>query len=409
MRRALRMIDRLSELMRSQKMDISWNFKMWERHQTPLRNLELWYPTTIVQSGSVRRLLFPDLAMVGSIAWLVCYYNTSVACPAEELIRTLHHGFDVYLHPNMLTLPIAPFGLTSMAIGLLVTFRVETCHKRYAEARELWATCANESKGLASRILERIPAEHNDPAVPRARRHAVRLLRTFPHTLKYRITVDGCNPDIAEGIREKLSEQIHEEKRAGLREELRMIWDMDEPLQRSYVDRLLAAAPHIWPLHVLNELSYLNARIFSSPGLGTLPGPVSADVDKSITVLHTVLGDSERIVVTPIYTEYTKCTSFILCAWCNALPLALFPLVGPAGTMPTSLVVAFFMFSIDDIGSRIEQPFDKLPLWEYCDDIDFSCQQMEQHSEVLRQQAIQSWVDGNRSKWQRSGLMPTGS
>lgn len=407
LRRVVKRMVRVARLsiqsLRSEEMDGSYTFKRWRGHQSPMRAVQLWYPTAIVHSETVRRLLFPDLAMVGSIAWFVCYYNTCVVSGAE-LTQTSRHGFDVYFHPNMLSLPIEPFGLTVMAIGLLVTFRTQECHARYAEARKLWATCANESKSLASRVLERIPSEHSNPIVPRARTHTVRLLQTFPHTLKFRITVDGCSPDIEQDMEGKSYEELLEEKRAALREELLMIWDMTEPWERSYVNRLLAAAPHSWPLHVLNELSYLNANVFNRPDLGMLEAPVSADVDKSITVLHNVLGGCERIFVTPIYTEYTKCTSLILYAWCTGLPFALYPLAGHAGTMPISLVVAFFMFSIEDIGSRIEQPFDNLPLWEYCDDIHRSCKQMELHSEALKHEESDAWAQRHHSKWEDMGF-----
>jgi len=51
--------------------------------------------------------------------------------------------------------------------------------------------------------------------------------------------------------------------------------------------------------------------------------------------------------------------------------------------MPMTLVISFFMLGIEDIGSRVEQPFDVMPLWQYCEDIEFSCQQLLQHSQML--------------------------
>lgn len=44
--------------------------------------------------------------------------------------------------------------------------------------------------------------------------------------------------------------------------------------------------------------------------------------------------------------------SRFLFVWCSALPLALYPLVGPMGTIPTSTILTFFFLGIEDIGAR---------------------------------------------------------
>ena len=64
------------------------------------------------------------------------------------------------------------------------------------------------------------------------------------------------------------------------------------------------------------------------------------------------------------------------------LPLTLFPLVGPYGTVPVSTVLSFFFLGIEDIGTRIEQPFDTLPLWQYVESVDASCEQILAHESV---------------------------
>merc|ERR1712129_227615 len=99
-------------------------------------------------------------------------------------------------------------------------------------------------------------------------------------------------------------------------------------------------------------------------------------MDRSITLFQHILGRSERILRTPVYTPYTKFTSRFLYLWCGALPLCLFPLLGPAATVPVSVMVSFFLFGIQDMAGRVEQPFDTLPLWQYCQTVDQSCEQL---------------------------------
>ena len=76
---------------------------------------------------------------------------------------------------------------------------------------------------------------------------------------------------------------------------------------------------------------------------------------------------------------YSRHLSRFLFVWTNSLPLVLYPLVGPTGTVPVSLVLGYFFLGIEDIGVRTEQPFDLLPLWQYVDGIDASCEQILAH------------------------------
>merc|ERR1711879_1008290 len=86
------------------------------------------------------------------------------------------------------------FTLTSVALGLLVTFKTQTCYTRFTEGRALWGKLIQQSRCLASRILTRVPDQ--GPQTSQARMKALKLVRTLPITLKYHLTEDGCNPHI---------------------------------------------------------------------------------------------------------------------------------------------------------------------------------------------------------------------
>ena len=104
----------------------------------------------------------------------------------------------------------------------------------------------------------------------------------------------------------------------------------------------------------------------------------------SITRFHDVLGACERIYRTPIYTGYTKFAGRCVWLWTNLLPLALYPKLGPMGTVPTGMIVALFLYGLEDTGTRIEQPFESLPLWQYCDGIEGGCKQLLTQHALLR-------------------------
>ena len=116
-------------------------------------------------------------------------------------------------------------------------------------------------------------------------------------------------------------------------------------------------------------------------------GSIIFDDHFTLPGAHDVLGACERIYRTPIYTGYTRFSGRCVWLWTNLLPLALYPALGPAGTIPASLTVALFMYGLEDIGTRIEQPFDSLPLWQYCDGIEVSCKQLLVQHSLLRREA----------------------
>mmetsp|Transcript_15547 Transcript_15547/g.33879 ORF Transcript_15547/g.33879 Transcript_15547/m.33879 type:complete len:150 (+) Transcript_15547:1302-1751(+) len=123
-------------------------------------------------------------------------------------------------------------------------------------------------------------------------------------------------------------------------------------------------------------------------GAGLAPHHIDS-IYRSITRFQDVLGACERIFKTPIYTGATRFTSRCTYLWTNLIPLALYPIMGPVATIPSSLVVAMFMYGLEDVGARIEQPFQALPLWQYCDGIDAGCKQTMSQHEVIKQTLIE--------------------
>ena len=99
------------------------------------------------------------------------------------------------------------------------------------------------------------------------------------------------------------------------------------------------------------------------------------------------LGATERVLRTPIPTTYTRHTSRFLSLWCLATPFFLYPECG-FGTVPASIFVSFVLLGIEDIGVQIEEPFDVLPLWQYCDAIGASCDQLQLHRHAFRENPI---------------------
>merc|ERR1712232_1306813 len=97
---------------------------------------------------------------------------------ANGLVSDVHSmGGDFFLSSDMFTLPMGPFTLTSIALGMVLTFRTQNCNARYTEARLLWGAMVNESRAVAARILAHLsPPEAANGVLARAPAHAVKCV-----------------------------------------------------------------------------------------------------------------------------------------------------------------------------------------------------------------------------------------
>lgn len=371
--------DSLRSFWYSRNIDLNFTFRDWKTHKSNFRHFKHLMPKNIIQSATFRRLLFPDLLVVGITSTAVTSWN--MYCVESEKAKAIEvAGNMIDLHHTMITLPTLPFTLSAFALGLLVTFRTQSGNNRFVQARKDWGAIINTTRDLASRILARFPHEQTDN-----RRFGVRLVKTFPYALKFHLTEDGWSQRV--DVTEDMSDaDVEDAKAVELRRQIvNDIWTGAlTAREEAYLDALLDKTTANRPLHVLHELSRLNAissRDDAENAGTTIGNPiVSSGIDARICDLTNAMGSCERILRTPIYTSYTRHASRFLTLWCNALPMALYPLVGPELTIPFSLAISFVMFGIEDIGIRVEEPFSVLPLFQYCDAIRNSCEQLEKHS-----------------------------
>ena len=91
------------------------------------------------------------------------------------------------------------------------------------------------------------------------------------------------------------------------------------------------------------------------------------ELESNVQHLCKALGSSERVLKTPLPTGFSRHSSRLLFIWSNCLPFALYPLVGPLGTLPTALMTSYAVLGIEDISVQLEEPFDILPMRQYSD------------------------------------------
>lgn len=381
----------LVKALRGETMDLLYTHQSWARLQEPYRNMKLFTLKGFISSDVIRRLCFPDLAFVASIGISLTIYNSLIA-PVGVIKGTLHKTHEFIIHSNMICLPHEHALILSVAIGLLVTFRTQTSYNRYDEAKRIWYVAQSNSREICSRIMSRIPQPRSNavkfPHILVARNHGAKLAWSFSHALRYHLTYNGCNMDLDS------SKDEVEEKRVRLRDELKMIWDYDDAGEREVAERILHEDVVNWPHHICHELTYLNGNYYCAPHPGGLGHPNSEGLDGRIMALQQCVSDAERIIQTPIYTPYTRFTNRVIFMFVCSLPAVLYPIMGPWLTTPFSCYISFVLLGIDDIGRRVEEPFDNLPLWEFCQNVDRSCEQLIHNAEELERSPIPPRPDG---------------
>lgn len=283
-----------------------YDFPNWAAHRSTKRYLRHFLG--IFSSRIVANLGAP-LLLVALEATFVCTY--------EALLKggLLPAGFcSIQVKAPML------FSLSSFALSLLLVFRTNQAYARFDEARRLWSVMGNRCKDAMRQAVS-----YCGPQQLGLLHVLNRWLQAFPWILK---------------------NHVREHKK----------WQTElggilEPAELQAV--FTSTNPPLMALQVLTE-------VFDR-------APISAKqrlrVDGCLTELSDVVGACERILRTPIPVSYTRHTARFLVIWLALLPFSIYAQCGWV-TVFSSVVLGFFLLSIEEIGVTIEEPFNILPLEE---------------------------------------------
>lgn len=231
-----------------------------------------------------------------------------------------------------LAVPETAHALIGAALGLLLVFRTNSSYDRFWEGRKLWGGMVNETRNLA-RLSSTWIADRPD------------LVRRI---LLWTIAFPWCSMYRLRGSREL----------GDLRDEL-------PPDQVAAV----AAADHV-PLAVARQIT---ALIEEARSAGVISDIQQSQIDQNVQLLIDYLGGCERIRSTPLPYAYAVHLRRALIVYCFTLPLALVTRFG-WDTIIATLLLAYVLFGIEEIGVEIEDPFgaddNDLPLDEICRNIE---------------------------------------
>jgi len=338
----------------------------WKKHKSPFRKFR--HMANLFGSSPFQRLLIPDLAMVSAVSIGLAYYNEYIVAPEA-----------------MLSLDMNSFAGITTAIGMLAGFRLNASYGRYEECRIFWGETNNTIRDLAIQTMMYMRDEDQ-------RSRMLKLCKAYPVVLNFHLNAKGGHHD----IRRKdpaFDELVHAEFKAELRD-IFSDGSHEEDYERICKVKKSGGNTPIEMLTLMRE---------------TIAGCLYDNVDPFLVRamdwecerLCGVFGASERVLRTALPTGFTRHTSRLMFLWANLLPFALYPAMGPLGTLPASVVGAYSLLGIEDIGVQLEEPFDILPLRQYSDGMFDAIGQVERNYKDFKPSSMVS--DGSTWATQKPG------
>jgi len=328
--------------------ELYFTHTQWHRHKSPYRKYR--HMANLFRAAPFQRLLFPDLVCVTTVAGCLTYYNEFMASS---------------LGGQTLAMSSTAFAGATTAIGLLAGFRLNASYGRYAEGRKQWSDANNATRDLA-RQTKMWMTKDNDAQI-----RMLRLCQAFPITLMFHLNDKGCHHNMKR--KSKTGEAPFQDRVQGeFQAELYDVYQqtngtdtvIDNDVLKNDFERLCRVKSERGnaPLEVLTCMG----ETIAASGNNTDPILVR-ELDAQVQRLCQTLGGSERLSKTPVPTGFTRHSSRLLFIWSTCLPFALYPMLGPLGTLPTSLLTAYAVLGIEDISVQLEEPFDILPLRQLSD------------------------------------------
>jgi len=226
------------------------------------------------------------------------------------------------------TIPETAHALLGPSLGLLLVFRTNSSYDRYWEGRKQWGSIINESRNLARQSEIWLAGD---------RRLVDRIIRwtvAYGFATMHRLRSESSLGDVPLGLPE------------------------DEV-------QAVAHAEHV-PLAVARKITSITHHAQME---GLIDTTQRRSMDDNVQVLVDCCGACERIRSTPAPYAYVVHLRRALIVYCLTLPLALVERY-EWETILVTLMTAYILFGIEEIGVEIENPFsytiNDLPLDGLC-------------------------------------------
>jgi ion channel-forming bestrophin family protein len=266
-----------------------------------IQTREGFWRETFALYGSITPHVMPFVLTFGLAA--------SGICGISWLVET---QFQVRI-----ALAIAPFEFAGAALGLLLIIRTNAGYDRWWEARKIWGGIVNQSRNLA------ISAMAYGPTNSEWRGKIVRWTAVFPHVARLSLRGEQPSSEITNLVGPEHADQI-------------------------------ATADHM-PSFVALKLGDFLREACEQLEMDRF---AFMQIDRERALLIDHIGACERILKTPLPRAYSINIRRFIVAFLFMLPFSLLHLLDNDWLIPfITMIVAYPILSLDQIGVELENPF----------------------------------------------------
>lgn len=253
--------------------------------------------------GSVTPRVLVKLIVFGWIAVVICL---------TTLLAEKYTSQD-------LRLEILPFEIAGLALGLLLVLRTNAGYERWWEARKLWGGIVNQSRNIA------ISGLAYGPRNSEWRNRFVNWVACFPHVARCSLRGELALQETSQLVGPENSERI-------------------------------AKSEHM-PSFVSLKLALLLHQATDQMGMDKFS---FLQIDKQRVTLIDHIGACERIAQSPLPRVYSIKIRRYVTLFLFLLPFALLHRSGSDWFVPLiTMLVAYPLLSLDQIGIELQNPFQK--------------------------------------------------
>lgn len=251
--------------------------------------------------GSILPLVGPRVLIFGLLALAICAAGWLVEWSCQVRIAV----------------EVTPFELAGAVLGLLLVLRTNAGYERWWEARKLWGGFVDRSRNFI------IGAMAYGPADASWREQVARWAASYPHIARHTLRGETPGAEVVNLLGPESSEQ-------------------------------LARAGHM-PSFVALRLADLLRDACERRGMDRF---AFLQVDRERALLIDNYGGCERILNTPLPRVYSIKIRHFLFLFLITLPIALLHRLPADWLVPlVTMLVAYPLLSLDQIGVELENPF----------------------------------------------------
>lgn len=260
-----------------------------------------WSDAFAIQ-GSITPHVLPNVACTGIVATAIC---------AIAYLSQRYFGLK-------LALELTPYEYIGTALGLLLVLRTNAGYDRWWEARKLWGAIVNQSRNLAISAISYGPSERQ------WRISFVRLVAAFSLTACMNLRGHKTSAALDRLLGDQESAQITETRHP--------------------------------PSTVLLNLAVMLKEAREKYGMN---GYSFIQIDRERALLTEHIGACERILKTPLAAAYSIKIRRFIAGFLLTLPFALLHSLDNIFLVPpVTMLVAYPLFSLDQLGVELQNPFN---------------------------------------------------